>query len=103
MRRLKFYNPERMLSRDYQNLRHCFFNRVAINIIIAIVPITSETTTIQITKQTREELRKIGTMGDDYNKVINELIVEHNRNKLAEYGEKFIREHKDEFVSIDDL
>jgi hypothetical protein len=63
----------------------------------------SETTTIQITKQTRDELRKIGKMGDDYNKVINDLIVEHNRNKLGEYGEKFIREHKDEFVSIDDL
>ena len=62
-----------------------------------------ETTTIQITKQTREELLKIGTMGDDYNKVINELIIEHNRNKLAEYGENFIREHKDEFVSVDDL
>jgi len=65
--------------------------------------IMSEKTTIQITKQTREELRKIGTMGDDYNKVINDLIVEHNRNKLAEHGEKYIKEHKNEFVSIDDL
>jgi hypothetical protein len=63
----------------------------------------SETTTSQITKQTREELRKIGTMGDDYNKVINDLIVEHNRNKLAEHGDKFIRENKNEFVNIDDL
>ena len=63
----------------------------------------AETTTIQITKQTRDELRKIGRMGDDYNKVINDLIAGHNRNKLAEHGEKFIREHKDEFVSIDDL
>lgn len=63
----------------------------------------SETTTIQITKKTRDELRKIGKMGDDYNKVINDLIIEHNINKLGEYGEKFIKEHKDEFVSIDDL
>jgi len=42
-------------------------------------------------------------MGDDYNTVIEKLIIEHNRNKLAEYGEKFIREHKDEFVHIDDI
>ena len=63
----------------------------------------SETTTIQITKQIREELRKIGKMGDDYNKVLNDLIVEHNMNKLAERSEKFIKEHKNEFVSIDDL
>ena len=76
---------------------------MAINIIIAIALIMAETTTIQITKQTRDELRKIGTMGDDYNRVINKLIAEHNRNQLAEYGEKFIKEHKDEFVSIDDL
>lgn len=78
-------------------------NRVAINNIIVIALIMAETTTIQITKQTRDELRKIGTMGDDYNKVINKLIAEHNRNQLAEHGEKFIKEHKDEFVSIDDL
>lgn len=52
--------------------------------IVPIMPIMSETTTIQITKQTYEELRKIGIMGDDYNKLINELIVEHNRNELSE-------------------
>jgi hypothetical protein len=44
----------------------------------------SETTTIQITKQIRDELRKIGTMGDDYNKVINDLIVEHNWKKCID-------------------
>ena len=49
-----------------------------------IMPIMSETTTIQITKQTYEELRKIGIVGDDYNKLINELIVKHNRNELSE-------------------
>ena len=76
---------------------------MAINNIIVIALIMAETTTIQITKQTRDELRKIGTMGDDYNKVINKLIAEHNRDQLAEHGEKFIKEHKDEFVSIDDL
>jgi hypothetical protein len=48
--------------------------------------IISETTTIQITKQTREELRKIGTMEDDNHKIINDLIVEHNKNKFVKWG-----------------
>jgi len=55
-----------------------------ITVIMHIMPIMSETTTIQITKQTYEELRKIGIVGDDYNKLINELIVKHNRNELSE-------------------
>lgn len=63
----------------------------------------SETTTIQITTETRDELKAIGKMGDDYNKVIKMLIAEHNCNKLIEEGEKLIREHRDEFVNIDDL
>jgi hypothetical protein len=63
----------------------------------------SERTTIQITTETRDELRDIGKMGDDYNKVIRMLIVEHNCNRLIEEGEKLIREHRDEFVNIDDL
>jgi hypothetical protein len=62
---------------------------VVINNIVAIVNIMSETTTIQITKKTRDKLRKIGKMGDDYNKVTNDLIIEHNINKLSENGEKF--------------
>lgn len=63
----------------------------------------TETTTIQITTETRDELRTIGKMGDDYNKVIRMLIAEHNCNQLIEEGERLIREHRDEFVSIDDL
>jgi hypothetical protein len=63
----------------------------------------SETTTIQITTETRDELKAIGKMGDDYNKVIKMLISEYNCNKLIEEGERLIREHRDEFVSIDDF
>jgi len=37
----------------------------------------SETTTIQVTRQTRDELKKIGSMGDDYNAVIEKLIREY--------------------------
>ncbi|MDD3247347.1 MAG: hypothetical protein PHF18_10960 [Methanosarcina sp.] len=63
----------------------------------------AETTTIQITKQTRDQLRAIGSMGDDYNNVIEKLIIEHNKNRLAEYGQKIVNEKKEKFVSIDEL
>jgi hypothetical protein len=80
-----------------------FLTDVVINTIIAIVTIMSETTTIQISKDTRDELKTIGKMGDDYNTVIRKLIHEHNCNKLIDEGDRLIREHRDEFVSIDDL
>lgn len=69
-----------------------------------------ETTTIQITKKNRDELRKIGSMGDDYNKVIEKLIKEykdHERksriDRLANEADEFIKTHRDEFVSVDEL
>jgi hypothetical protein len=80
-----------------------FLTDMVINTIIAIVTIMSETTTIQISKDTRDELKTIGKMGDDYNTVIRKLIHEHNCNKLIDEGDRLIREHRDEFVSIDDL
>lgn len=76
---------------------------IVINNITAIVIMMSETTTIQISKETRDELKAIGKMGDDYNTVIRKLIHEHNCNKLIEEGDRLIREHRDEFVSIDEL
>ena len=70
----------------------------------------SETTTIQITKETRDALKEIGSMGDDYNKVIQKLIAEYriniarqNVDKTVEEGERLYREHPEEFVSIDDV
>ena len=60
-------------------------------------------TTIQIKKEIRDDLKKIGNMGDDYNSVIEELIKEHNRNKLVEYGKKVVEERKKDFVSIDEV
>lgn len=81
-----------------------------INIITIIVIIMSETTTIQITKETRDALKKIGSMGDDYNKVIQKLIAEYkiniarqNIDKTVEEGERLYKEHPEQFVSIDDL
>ena len=70
----------------------------------------SETTTIQIAKETRDALKEIGSMGDDYNKVIKKLIEEHSEHahrlkidKLAREADGFIKEHRDELVSIDEL
>lgn len=83
---------------------------LTINAIITIVVIMSENTTIQIAKETREALREIGSMGDDYNKVIKKLVEEHKEHifrlkmdKLAKEADNFIKEHRDEFVSIDEL
>ncbi len=75
----------------------------AINTIADIAENMAETTTIQVKTKTRDELRAIGLMGDDYNSVIEKLIQEHNRNKLVEYSRKMVEEHEDEFVSIDEL
>jgi hypothetical protein len=61
------------------------------------------TTTIQIKVQTRDELSEIGSMADDYNSVIERLIIEHNRNLLVDYSRKIVEERKKDFVSLDDL
>jgi predicted CopG family antitoxin len=77
-----------------------------INTIITIMIIMSENTTIQIAKETREALKEIGSMGDDYNKVIQKLIAEHKRQNLERDIEKWdelIKEHPEEFVSLDEL
>lgn len=63
----------------------------------------AETTTIQITTETRDQLRELGKMGEDYNTVIRRLIAEYNLDKLIEKGEKRIKEHRDKFVDINDL
>ncbi|MGM0406276.1 MAG: hypothetical protein ACQEQM_09075 [Thermoplasmatota archaeon] len=61
------------------------------------------TTTIQVKKEVRDELKKLGDMGDDYNSVIESLIKEHNRNRLVEYSRKVVEERKEDFVNIDEL
>ena len=77
--------------------------RKAIIAIAAILNNMSDTTTIQVKKSTRDALRSIGHMGEDYNTVIEGLIREHNRNELMEYSRKVVTERKNEFVSIDEL
>ena len=63
----------------------------------------SATTTIQVKTNTRNSLRKIGHMGDDYNAVIERLIIEHNRSSLVEHGKQIVEDRKNEFVNIDEL
>jgi hypothetical protein len=63
----------------------------------------TEITNIQITVETRDQLRELGEKGEDYNTVIRRLIAEHNLDKLIEKGEKRIKEHRDKFVNISDL
>lgn len=72
--------------------------------------IMQDGTTIQISKKNRDELRKIGSMGDDYNAVIEKLIKEfkiHEHKKridrMAGEAKKHFKEHRDEYVSVDDL
>ena len=74
-----------------------------ISTIMAIVACMSGTTTIQITTDTRDTLRAIGSMGDDYNTVIEMLIMEHNRDNLVEYGKRIVEERKDEFVNLNEI
>lgn len=61
------------------------------------------TTTIQVKKEIRDDLRKLGDMDDDYNSVIKKLIKEYNRNRLVEHSREVVEERKDDFVSIDEL
>ncbi len=61
------------------------------------------TTTIQIRTDTRDALKDIGTMGDDYDIVIERLIREHNREKLVQFSRKIVEERRAEFVDIEEL
>jgi len=75
-----------------------------INTIATIaMHIMTATTTIQVKTTTRNALRKIGSMGDDYNTVIERLIIEHNRNNLVEYGKRTVEDRKNDFVNINEL
>ncbi|WP_129598197.1 hypothetical protein [Methanohalophilus profundi] len=60
-------------------------------------------TTIQIKVETRDALRETGSMGDDYNSVIENLIIEHNRNSFLEYSRKIVTDRKEEFISVDEI
>lgn len=60
-------------------------------------------TTIQIEKMTQEKLKRVGTMNDTYDSVINKLIEEHERLKkrdlLVETQHEIAKKGK--FVELD--
>lgn len=61
------------------------------------------TTTIRIDVETREELKHLGNIGDDYDTVIKKLIEQYNRENLVRYSRKVVEERKGDFVDIDEL
>ncbi|MGA1792917.1 MAG: hypothetical protein ACMUHM_03110 [Thermoplasmatota archaeon] len=63
----------------------------------------SETTTIRIRVETRDTLKELGNLGDDYDSVIDRLIREHNKEHLVAYSRKVVEERKGDFVDIEDL
>jgi hypothetical protein len=63
----------------------------------------SETTTIRIRTDTRDQLKQLGNLGDDYDIVIERLIMEHNRENLVNYSRKIVEDRRGDFVDIEDL
>ncbi|MGA1822579.1 MAG: hypothetical protein ACMUIG_08625 [Thermoplasmatota archaeon] len=63
----------------------------------------SETTTIRIRADTRDQLKQLGNLGDDYDTVIERLIREHNRENLVNYSRKIVEDRRGDFVDIEDL
>lgn len=45
-----------------------------------------ETTTISISKKTREELGKLGTVDDDMDSIIQKLLKSYNKRKVHKDG-----------------
>jgi hypothetical protein len=63
-----------------------FLHHTIRTIAIIVKHKTSAATRIQVKINMRNALRKIGHMEDDYNAVIDKLIIEHNRSSLVEHG-----------------
>jgi hypothetical protein len=67
-------------------------------------------TTIQISTKNRDELKAIGKFGENYDDVIEKLINEYKNqehktriDRIATEAKQHFRDHRDEYVSIDDL
>ncbi|ATU09113.1 hypothetical protein [Methanohalophilus portucalensis] len=63
----------------------------------------ASSTPIQVKAQTRDALREMGSMEDDYNSVIEKLIIEHNRNSFLENSRKIVTDRKEEFINVDEI
>ena len=59
------------------------------------------TTTIAVSKETKEMLRKLGEKGESYDTIIRSLIEEVGWERLDERWNKILE--KDEFIPFDEL
>ncbi|RLF94335.1 hypothetical protein DRN50_05615 [Thermococci archaeon] len=59
------------------------------------------TTTIAVSKETKEMLRKLGEKGESYDTIIRSLIEEIGWERLDERWNKILKE--DEFIPFDEL
>lgn len=63
-------------------------------------------TTIQIKKDTREKLKRLGQKGESYDTIIERLLKyfeELNVEKLIEQRYKKLQKEKDKYVSLDEI
>ena len=59
------------------------------------------TTTIAVSKETKEMLRKLGEKGESYDSIIRSLIEEVGWKKLDKRWNRILKE--DEFIPLDEL
>lgn len=62
---------------------------------------SSSVTTIQITQDTREQLKELGRKGETYDQLINRLVKLAKRTDFFDEIDRIIK--TEEFVSIDEL
>lgn len=58
-------------------------------------------TTIQIEKETREELKSLGQKGETYNEILERLIEYAEKHEFMERQYRILKQ-KDKFVSLDE-
>jgi len=63
--------------------------------------LASSVTTIQITQDTREQLKELGRKGETYDQLINRLVKLAKRTEFFDEIDRIIE--TEEFVSIDEL
>jgi predicted CopG family antitoxin len=58
-------------------------------------------TTVAVSKETKEMLRKLGEKGESYDSIIRALLEESSRKRLDDRWNKILTD--DEFIPLDDL
>ena len=63
----------------------------------------SKTRMMRASKLIRNPLHTSQVIGRNFNNYLLNAKQARNRRQLGEYGAKLIREHKDEFIDLDDI